>query len=146
MYIYYRYYCPPHVFLINNSMILGNKGVNTTIFSLTALTDPGSVAINVSLRTPTTGRDSNANGVCFSPSCINAWAIAGASLWNNGLIASGVKSRAPNPVPPLVNIKSTVDGLLVLVLVLVLELVLVLSPVSVVSVVSVPSHHLCTIF
>ena len=56
--------------------------------------------IRVVCLVPTTGLESTASGVCFSPSFRRDWATPGASRCRRGLIASGVMSRKPKPVPP----------------------------------------------
>jgi len=58
------------------------------------------VQIRVVCLVPTTGLESTASGVCFSPSFRRDCATPGASRCRRGLIASGVISRKPKPVPP----------------------------------------------
>ena len=100
------------------------------MFSWTALTLPGSVTMSVFLMVPATGRESAASGVAWSEAFRTRWTIPGASRSSNGLIAyiqgahnqfmsctradggiqgltSGVLSRTPKPVPPVVTIQST---------------------------------------
>jgi hypothetical protein len=79
----------------------GSSGFRAARFSRMALTLPGSVAMSVWWRVPTTGRESTASGVCFRPSFTKACAMAGASLWSSGRIDSGVMSLGLNPVPPV---------------------------------------------
>ena len=97
------------------------------IFSLTALTLPGSVVISVFCTVPATGRERAAKCVCFREAAKMRCTSPGAGRSINEEIAytvtsvspgiisvshryrftSGVTSRTPNPVPPVVIIQST---------------------------------------
>lgn len=105
---------------------------NASRFSLTAFTLPGRVTTSVSPTVPATGRASAASGVFCSDAAIMRCTSPGASRSMRGRIAcrrasgvtggqvspqihspkhagrtSGVRSRTPNPVPPVVTIQST---------------------------------------
>ena len=96
---------------------------NASKFSLTALTLPGRVTMRVSLIVPATGLDRAAKGVCVKDVDIIRCTRPGAFFSMRGEIAcnqgivkkcwltsisltSGVLSRTPKPVPPVVTIQS----------------------------------------
>ena len=51
---------------------------------------------------PTIARDNAAIGVCVKPAVRISSANPGASRSTTAFVASGVTSRGPNPVPPVV--------------------------------------------
>jgi hypothetical protein len=57
-------------------------------------------------RIPATARDKIARGVCFKPSARICSANPGIKRSATAMVASGVTSRGPTPVPPVVTIKS----------------------------------------
>ena len=81
--------------------------MTTPKVSATPLGLPGRVMINVLPRTPVTERLSIAIGVNFKVSARIASAKPGTSRSIMDLQASGVTSRGPNPVPPVLTIRST---------------------------------------
>lgn len=68
---------------------------------------PGKLMMSVWFRTPTTCREVIANGVFSNVRMRMASAIPGMVRWMTSLVASGVTSRGPRPVPPVVAITST---------------------------------------
>jgi hypothetical protein len=63
------------------------------------------LTINVRLRAPHTDRDSAPSGVIFTLSALINSANPGASRSITSRVASGVTSRGPSPVPPVVKIR-----------------------------------------
>ena len=70
--------------------------------SVTADTEPGRLTISVLPRIPETPRDRIARGVDARPAARRVSEIPGASRSITARVASGVTSRALNPVPPVV--------------------------------------------
>src|SRR5215212_3562076 len=91
----------------SKSRAWGSTGAITEKLSLTALGEPGRFTINVPEQTPHTPLDNIAIGVAFSDCARIASAMPGASRSMTRCVASGVLSRGPRPVPPVVMIKLT---------------------------------------
>jgi hypothetical protein len=67
---------------------------------------PGRLIMIVVARIPATARDKIARGVFFAPSERMCSPKPGMSLSTTAIVASGVTSRGPTPVPPVVRITS----------------------------------------
>ena len=87
-------------------MACGNKSAMASNDSRAPRGLPGRLTIKVRPRTPATARDKTARGVFLRPSARINSAIPGKSFWQAWVVASGVESRGPIPVPPVVRIKS----------------------------------------
>jgi hypothetical protein len=68
---------------------------------------PGRSTISVRPRTPQTPRDRSASGVIARPAARIASASPGACRSTTSSVASGVTSRGPNPVPPVIATSAT---------------------------------------
>jgi len=68
---------------------------------------PGKLTISVVPRTPATARERSARGFFARPLSRIRSPIPGSSLLQTREVASGVTSRGPIPVPPVVRISST---------------------------------------
>jgi hypothetical protein len=80
-------------------------GISSTIAANDSRTPaglPGRFTTSADPAAPTTARDSAAIGVCCSPAARITSASPGASRSITARVASGVTSRGPNPVPPVV--------------------------------------------
>src|SRR3990170_3845318 len=64
--------------------------------------DPGRLTTSDDSTTPATARDRAAIGVAFNPAANMRWTIPGAGRDTIDAVASGVTSRGPRPVPPVV--------------------------------------------
>ena len=71
---------------------------------------PGRFTISAAPRAPAIPRESAAIGVCDSPVARISSASPGASRSMTARVASGVTSRGPNPVPPVVTTSPFVDA------------------------------------
>src|SRR6185369_3795947 len=100
-------YCVCLVLPASRSIACGSTGAMTAKLSFTAFGDPGRLTISVPERTPQTPREIIAIGVTFNDSARIASAIPGASRSIISWVASGVLSRGPRPVPPVVMIRFT---------------------------------------
>ena len=65
--------------------------------------EPGRFTTSAWPRTPASPRESRACGVFASESARSASAIPGATRSSTSAVASGVTSRGPRPVPPVVS-------------------------------------------
>ena len=95
---------------MRSSKACGNTGWMTDSVSLTPFGLPGSVMIRVLPLTPQTDLLSMAIGVISNDFARMASANPGTSLSITERQASGVTSCRPNPVPPVLTIKSTVGS------------------------------------
>ncbi len=88
----------------SRSSACGNSGriAASELFAPAGL--PGRFTISVAPSVPHTARLSAASGVCRNPSARIRSAIPSISRSQTSLVASGVTSRAANPVPPVVTI------------------------------------------
>ena len=77
------------------------------MLSHTAFGLPGRLTISVFPRMTDTARESIARGVMASEAARMASAMPGARRVATAMVASGVTSRGPKPVPPVVRIKSS---------------------------------------
>jgi hypothetical protein len=95
-------YSPCAVLPANRSSACGSSG-STARSELSAPAGlPGKLTISEAPSVPQTPRPSAANGVCFAPSARISSANPGTSLSHTESVASGVTSRGPSPVPPVV--------------------------------------------
>ena len=85
-----------------SSIACGSTGSTASSDSRTPFGDPGRLMTNASPIVPAVPRDSAAIGVCASPAARISSLSPGASRSSTALVASGVTSRGPNPVPPVV--------------------------------------------
>ena len=67
---------------------------------------PGKLTISARPRTPATPRDSAARGFFFRPYSRITSGIPGSNFWQASVVASGVESLGPIPVPPVVRTSS----------------------------------------
>ena len=72
--------------------------------------EPGRFTTSAWPRTPASPRESRACGVFASESARSASAIPGATRSSTSAVASGVTSRGPSPVPPVVSTTAAVLG------------------------------------
>ncbi len=86
----------------------GTTGSSASSDSATPLGLPGRLTTRASPTTPATARDRAAIGVCASPAARMSSASPGASRSMAARVASGVTSRGPNPVPPVVTTRAWV--------------------------------------
>ena len=85
-----------------SSTACGSTGSTASSDSRTPFGDPGRLMTSASPIVPAVPRDSAAIGVCASPAARISSLNPGASRSSTALVASGVTSRGPNPVPPVV--------------------------------------------
>jgi len=87
-------------------MAWGSKFATASRDSTAPFGLPGRLMMMLAPRIPATARDMMARGVFFMPSARICSANPGIRRSATAIVASGVTSRGPRPVPPVVRIKS----------------------------------------